>query len=920
VTVEGARPATNNLRPEIIADRYRVERELGHGGMATVYLCTDIQTESKVAIKVLKPELGTAVSVERFLREITFSSQLDHPQIPKVLGSGVIGQVPFYVMTYIEGESLRTRLDRAKQFTIDEAVRITREVIAPTAYAHRMGIIHRDIKPANILLAKDRVYVLDFGVARALAASADDSLTSTGVAVGTPAYMSPEQALAEDNLDARSDVYSLACVTYEMIAGLPPFVGATAQAVMARRFVSAPPPLSETRESVPESVETAVAKALCKAPADRWQSITEFGDALTAAPQSPSISATQVLLSSRRRRFAAAITAVAVLALAITGVVAWSLVDRDGVSKARRSLDSWDIPSAEAQLRKTISSSGTDAEAQLWMAQLLILENAPISEWDTLALRAADHKADLPATDTARATALALFANEEGNDRCSALRNVAAKPDRLHPDDYSAAITLADCLSTDRTVVKDSSTSTGYRFASSYQEAIGLYEGILARNANNGDAYRLLIPRLQRVLWTSKSGLRGGSLRGDASQNFIASPALVGDTVVFAPVLLAGNGAPLSSDVAGFDRLAAKNLEKLRKYATAWVRASPDDPDAQESLATALEFVGKIGGNGTTAISSIRAARLSLEQREEDKAAAFYDRFRLASTNVRLMLKLGQYHAARLLADSALAWDQPSALNDTISVHVDALRSGFFAITGRLQKTIDLDQKYATDYPVRIPSGETRKLPADIGSDAMKLIAYAEFGAPRDSIIAVDARIRSNLQSVIGAAQVADYERAILRRPLSECLDVTGTKLLASLGPSSDPFISAVRAVDAGQLGVARKLADSLAAFRSGTAAGEITMDVVLQEAWLRTAIGDSSGAAVLLDRALKGISRAPANLLEEAELGTALVRAMLMRANLAAKAGDTATQAVWLNAAKELWTNADPALKSMIAGAVRTN
>jgi Serine/threonine protein kinase len=211
VTVEGARPVTKTVRPDIIADRYRVERELGHGGMATVYLCTDIQTDSKVAVKVLKPELGNAVSVERFLREITFSSELDHPQIPKVLGSGVTDQIPFYVMTYVEGESLRARLDRAKQFTIDEAVRITKEVIGPTAYAHRMGIIHRDIKPANILLSKDRVYVLDFGVARAIAASSGDSLTSTGVAVGTPAYMSPEQALAEDNLDARVMSYSLAC-------------------------------------------------------------------------------------------------------------------------------------------------------------------------------------------------------------------------------------------------------------------------------------------------------------------------------------------------------------------------------------------------------------------------------------------------------------------------------------------------------------------------------------------------------------------------------------------------------------------------------------------------------------------------------------------------------------------------------------
>ncbi|MGK2961854.1 MAG: serine/threonine-protein kinase, partial [Gemmatimonadaceae bacterium] len=240
--------------PTIIAERYTVERELGRGGMATVYLCTDSMTRDRVAVKVLREELGSAVIVERFLREIAFASELDHPRIPKVLDSGVIGTLPFYVMTYVEGESLRERLDRVKQLPVEEAVRITNAVIEPMTYAHRLGIVHRDIKPGNILVGEESVYVLDFGIARAIIASAEDRLTSTGVAIGTPAYMSPEQALADGDLDARSDIYSLACVTYEMIAGIPPFVGATPQAVMARRFASPPPPLRETREGVSPQV------------------------------------------------------------------------------------------------------------------------------------------------------------------------------------------------------------------------------------------------------------------------------------------------------------------------------------------------------------------------------------------------------------------------------------------------------------------------------------------------------------------------------------------------------------------------------------------------------------------------------------------------------------------------------------------
>ena len=231
--------STESTRHEVFAGRYRVERELGRGGMATVFLCVDTQTDDQVALKLLRPELGSAVVVERFLREIAFASELEHPQIPKVLDSGVIDNVPFYVMTYVEGESLRAKLDREKQLPIDEVIRITGEVIKPVGFAHSRGIVHRDIKPANILLSGSSVFVLDLGVARAIVeSSTEDSLTSTGVAVGTPAYMSPEQALADHNLDARSDIYSLGCVVYELVAGIPPFVGATPQSVLAWRFAS----------------------------------------------------------------------------------------------------------------------------------------------------------------------------------------------------------------------------------------------------------------------------------------------------------------------------------------------------------------------------------------------------------------------------------------------------------------------------------------------------------------------------------------------------------------------------------------------------------------------------------------------------------------------------------------------------------
>jgi serine/threonine protein kinase/tetratricopeptide (TPR) repeat protein len=287
---------------DVIADRYTVQSLLGRGGMATVYLCIDSTDGKRVAVKVLRREIGSAVIVERFLREVRLSSNFDHPRIPKVLDSGVLGDLPYYVMTYIEGESLRARLDREKQLPVDDAIRIAAAVAGTMSHAHARGIIHRDIKPANILLASDGVYVLDFGVARAIVESADDRLTSTGVAVGTPAYMSPEQALADTGIDARSDIYSLGCVAYEMIAGIPPFVGATSQAVMARRFVATAPPLSETRDGVPEHVQMAIAKSLMRAPADRWQTATQFADALTAEGSGSRASRFTTIMQKLRRR------------------------------------------------------------------------------------------------------------------------------------------------------------------------------------------------------------------------------------------------------------------------------------------------------------------------------------------------------------------------------------------------------------------------------------------------------------------------------------------------------------------------------------------------------------------------------------------------------------------------------------------
>ncbi len=269
-----------NRPDEMLGEHYRIERELGHGGMATVYLCTDVRTGARVAVKILRPELGSVVTKERFSREITFTSELDHPRIPRVIDSGTAGLLPFYAMTFVEGESLRERLMKEPRLPIEEARRIAAAIAGPMGYAHERNIVHRDIKPENILLSGDKVYVLDFGVARAIAGAAGDRLTGTGITLGTPAYMSPEQVTAERDLDVRSDIYSLGCVVYEMLAGTPPFSASSPQLLMSARFSRMPRALGPLRGDVPEEMEKAIAKAMARAPEDRWQSVDAFVDAL----------------------------------------------------------------------------------------------------------------------------------------------------------------------------------------------------------------------------------------------------------------------------------------------------------------------------------------------------------------------------------------------------------------------------------------------------------------------------------------------------------------------------------------------------------------------------------------------------------------------------------------------------------------
>ena len=307
-----------------LGDAYLIERELGRGGMALVYLAQDRKRHRPVAIKILLPELAAAVGAERFLREIEVTASFAHPHVLPLLDSGDADGIPYYIMPFIEGDNVRALLSRERQLPIDVAVQITREVASALAFAHRRGVVHRDIKPENILLQDGHAVVADFGIARALDAAGAEKLTGTGMTLGTPTYMSPEQSAGE-TVDARSDIYALGCVLYEMLAGEAPFTGPTAQAVIAKRMSTTAPRISATRASVPTALTDAIAKSLALVPADRFATADEFGKALGDVTTNPTFAVpSSAFARLARRRWPRRRVAIAAAVIAAVLAAGWA--------------------------------------------------------------------------------------------------------------------------------------------------------------------------------------------------------------------------------------------------------------------------------------------------------------------------------------------------------------------------------------------------------------------------------------------------------------------------------------------------------------------------------------------------------------------------------------------------------------------
>ncbi len=321
-----------------LSDRYRIERELGAGGMATVYLAHDLKHDREVAIKVVHQELAAALGGERFLAEIKTTARLQHPHILPLLDSGDAAGLLYYVMPFVAGESLRDRLDRERQLPIEDAISIAREVADALGYAHGHGVVHRDIKPENILLQGNHAAVADFGIALAVQSAGGTRLTQTGLSLGTPNYMSPEQAMGDKTIDARSDIYALGAVTYEMLTGEAPFTGATVQAIVAKVLSDRPRPISMVRDTVPQQVDAAVLKCLAKLPADRFSSAAAFAAALTGPPTVASLTP-GMAPGADARPWQLTTAALALTTLALLAVLLSRGRDRQQISLTRAELE-----------------------------------------------------------------------------------------------------------------------------------------------------------------------------------------------------------------------------------------------------------------------------------------------------------------------------------------------------------------------------------------------------------------------------------------------------------------------------------------------------------------------------------------------------------------------------------------------------
>ncbi|HET9425743.1 MAG TPA: serine/threonine-protein kinase [Gemmatimonadaceae bacterium] len=898
--------AESPLPPSLVTafrDQYQLIREIGHGGSATVYLARDLKHDRSVAIKVMHEHVSK-VSGERFLREIRVSAKMQHPRVLPTYDSGIVEHRLYFVMPFVEGGSLRDRLNEKTSLPIRESLEIARQVAVALAHAHSLGIIHRDVKPENIMFYHGTACLADFGIARPLE-ELEPGVTQHGTLVGTPGYMSPEQFLT--GFDGRSDIYSLCCVLYEMMAGSRLFSGTTPQELVERRSYL----LAKSRDEgpvLPDYIDALLDRGLARAPHHRFNDATELVDALDDAldraerPRRDS-GARRALRSIRKRKIEASI---AVVSLAVLGLALWPAVrgrvarpgiTLQGVSAAatasanpleagRAALVAWDIPRAQLELDAAVKSQPVAYAPRLWHAQSLVLARRSGREDFRVAARQLEmFRSEMHGRDSLLAEALLAIAGGRHADAC---RAYAAQ---LHRDtlDVLAWYGIGDCHSLDTTVVRDTRSSSGWRFASSFEVAARAYRRVidLAPAARSAVPFSLM----SRILPATAASVRVGRSAPPASQSFVAYPALAGDSVTFVPYPLAVFSSVAPATISPTLPLALqRNQEILVRFATEWTESAPESADAWEALAVAREMRGELDGEGA-GVALARARRLSQSPAQQA---------RLAAAAARLHLKEGEFRRARVLADSVFE----AANGGTPAADIAEVLAGLAALTGRMDLMARL---HVTATSARYANAGVAP---PLTAASARFFARAALGVCDDSLASLRRDVERVLESYAPPTRRPSARQMILWQGAMASFPCLRDAAYADLTPTL-PLDRAQRAFVAGDPARARLILDSLTIRRAGYRPGDIALDHTVQEAWLRAALGDTAAAERQLDLVLEALPTLnPRTAVQEGAQSAAIGRAMALRAELAAARNDQPTARRWAKNVLELWTRADPGLR----------
>ena len=890
-----ARPST--ARGTLVAGRYAVERMLGRGGMASVYLAHDRLVDRPVAIKILRRELAHSASMERFTREIGVIGRLRHAHIVPLHDSGVYDELPFYVMAYIEGESLQERLVREGALPIADVVRFGEQVAEALAYAHREGVLHRDVTPGNILFADGNAYVADFGIARLFNESTQARTTQTGFILGTPSYMSPEQASGEMECDGRSDIYSLGCVLYEATTGAPPFVGPTPQAVIAGHFGSPPPQVRTVRADAPLALSDAIARAMKSTPADRFQTATELCHALAAAspPQGLRLRARGAGGHLRRAAMFAALLASAALGTCYVAGSRWAplrlQLDRLAMRRAQELVADGEWARADTALRGIVEHDPANATAHVWLAQVGALSSTmaqePSDAWKAEVTLAEQHRATLDTVARLQLEALRGVADgayDVARDRYR--RVVAAKPASV-----VMRLALADAYLNDSVVEPDPSSPSGWRFRGSWHGAASTLRSALEMRPDAAAIRGAAYDRLTRVLITS-SRYRPGRSTAGGERSFVGFPALDADSLAYVPYPLAQveSGIAESRNTTLPD-VQSRNREALRRLAEEWVADLPDDAAAHRAYATALAAVGVLTSPRPDAANAVGEIRRARELSRDDRSRLF-----TGAQEVRLLIRARRLGEARALADTLMARSTPRA-TDEIQV-----LAALAALRGNAARAIAFLGMSTDAWTVRLSDGRPWTIPAAVVPHWAAVDVYSAVGRQADSIIASRDRLEAVVRRDVAPDLIPVVRTSLLMRPLILAAPAVGAGVLANLEPGKNLFAGLIRHVATGDTAALRRGLHAIDTLRRARDAASLSIDGAYLLAWLRLAAADTAGAERQMDTVLEQL-HALTDGPPIDRIGSALVvRLMRLRGEVAARRGDQGTALRWRAAADTLW------------------